>query len=268
MSYAQDDEAILANIPVPFDYGSLDSEINDHYIDAAKCFITKLDEIIYLLLKKEQDGRAHVKTAVWALALALGSKHLEGQSMTDIAEHLGVTRAAVSKQAVLFSKALDLPASPYMAPSRKSYGKESKLKKAARLAESVVDREYGVSVVQLTQDIIKNNIVKFKEYRSKGPRLRECWGTVVRGKSDLVQSVFIKNQYIEKLFNGTATKTAIVKAWRDSGMLISGTGQTGISKALNSSVLRGVDGEVFRGYIIKYDNILNNNSELLETGVK
>lgn len=256
MSYVYDDSKVLENIAVQFDYGSLDSEINDHYIDAAKCFIGKLDEIIYLLLKKEQDGRAHVKTAVWALALALGSKHLEGKSMTEIAEHLGVTRAAVSKQAVLFSKALDLPASPYMAPSRKSYGKESKLKKAARLAESVVDREYGVSVVELTQDIVKNNIVKFKEYKSRGPRLNECWGSLVRNKSGRIQSVFIKNQYIEKLFNGTATKAAIVKAWRGSGLLISGDNK-GLIK--NRSILRGIDGEVYRGYVIRYENILNKN---------
>ena len=259
MSFIYDDSKVLENIAVEFDYGDLDVEVNDHYIDAARCFIDKMDEILYILLKKEQDGRAQVKTAVWALAFALGSKHLEGKSMTEVAERLDITRAAMSKQTVLFSKTLNLPASPYMAPSRKSYGKETAFKKASRLAESVIDREYGIGVVEITQDIIRNNIARFKECRSKGPRVRECWGSYNRSKEGRIISVFIKNQYIEKMFNGKSTKKAIVKSWIDSGALMK-SGMSGGQR--NKSILRGIDGEVYRGYVIRYDNIVNKKDNV------
>lgn len=246
MSYTHDDSEILKNIPVDFDYGELDITPNDHYIDAAKCFISKLDEIIYLLLKKEQDGRAHVETAVWALALAFGSKHLEGKSMTEIAEHLGVTRAGVSKQVVQFCRELNLPASPYMAPARKSYGKESELQKASRLAESAEDRAEGLCVVAITKRLIAHNIDMFKDVDNNPG---ECWGRVVRVSGGAVSSVFIKNQYIEKLFQGSDTQRAIVKAWVDSGALRT----RGDGRTINKSILKKIQGGVYRGYSVCYD---------------
>jgi hypothetical protein len=252
MSYIYDDEQTLNNIAVPFDYGELEITPNDNYIDAAKCFITKLDEIIYLLLKKEQDGRAHVKTAVWALALALGSKHLEGKSMTEIAEHLDVTRAAISKQTVQFCKALDLPASPYMAPARKGYGKETDLKKAKRMATAVNDHDHGVAVIELTKRLIDHNIERFKDGRSHHPV--ECWGKLHRrGNGGLISSVFVKNQYIEKMFKGSDTQQDIVKAWKASKLVITSDSQLG--PQVDRSILKKIGGEVHRGYVLRYDKV-------------
>jgi len=250
MSYIHDDSDILNNISVDFDYGDLDITPNDHYINAAKHFISKMDEIIYLLLKKEQDGRGQVKTAVWALALALGSKHLEGKSMTEIAEHLGVTRAGVSKQAVQFCKALNLPASPYMSPAHKRYGKETELQKATRLVESARDKADGLCVIDITKKLIEHNIDKFKDVDSNPV---ECWGKIVRlgrhGKGKVISSVFIKNQYIEKMFQGAETKKDIVKAWIASGALVM-SGKEG--PIVNCSVIKKIQGSVYRGYLVSY----------------
>lgn len=249
MSYIYDDTEVLNNISIDFDYGELDITPSDHYIDAAKCFITKIDEIIYLLLKKEQDGRGQVKTAVWALALALGSKHLEGKSMTEIAEHLGVTRAGVSKQVVQFSKALNLPASPYMAPTRKSYGKETTLQKATRLAESVEDKAEGLCVVQITKQLIAQNIERFIDGWDEPV---ECWGKVRRRGGGDITSIFIKNQYIERLFNGADTKKDIVRAWMSSGALCS---YGKVEPQINKSVVVTIGGSSYRGYIIRYEKV-------------
>ena len=259
MSYIYDDEQTLNNIAVPFDYGELEITPNDNYIDAAKCFITKLDEIIYLLLKKEQDGRAHVKTAVWALALALGSKHLEGKSMTEIAEHLDVTRAAISKQTVQFSRMLNLPASPYMAPTRKSYGKETELKKAARLAAGVDDKASSLSVIELTKKVIEHNILSFID----GAYIPvEPWGVVNRVDGD-VSSVFIANQYIERLFNGSDTQRVIVAAWYESKALVIKPSKS-LKKNRSSLVRMGQD--VHRGYLINY-NSCNSGVVIFNKGV-
>jgi hypothetical protein len=252
MSYLQDDTEILNSLSIDFDYGELDIAPNNHYIEAAKCFITKLDEIIYLLLKKEKGGRAQVRTSVWALALALGSKHLEGQSMTEIAAHLDVTRAAVSKQAVQFSKLLNLPPSPYMAPARKGYGKETELKKAKRMATAANDHDNGVAVVELTKRLIDHNIERFKDGRSHHPV--ECWGRLNRrGNGGLISSVFIKNQYIEKMFNGSNTQQDIVKAWVASKSII--TSNSVLGPQINRSVIKKIGGEVHRGYVIRYDKV-------------
>lgn len=253
MSWAYDDTETLKNIPVPFDFESIESISPDnHYLDAAKCFISKLDEIVYLLLKKEQQS-----TAVWALALALGSKHLEGKSMTEIAEHLGITRAAVSKQAVFFCKTLNLPASPYMAPARKRPGKETELQKAARLAKSAKDRDEGLKVMELTKRLIEANIDKFMD---GGNEPVECWGKVhrARGQShNPVSSIFIKNQYIEKLFNGTDTKKDIIKAWIDSDVLMK---RSYCGKQINKSVVVKMGGKAHRGYLIKHEKVTKDEA--------
>lgn len=86
-----------------------EDEVKDIYIELAKCFISKLDEMLFYLLRKNSTD-----PLIWGLLFAIGSKHLEGRSMSSVAKEIGVTKAAISKHARRFVKGLCLPTSPYM----------------------------------------------------------------------------------------------------------------------------------------------------------
>lgn len=86
-----------------------EEEVKDIYIELAKCFIAKLDEMLFYLVRKNKSD-----PLVWGLLFAIGSKHLEGRSMSSVAKEIGVTKAAISKHARHFVKGLALPTSPYM----------------------------------------------------------------------------------------------------------------------------------------------------------
>lgn len=58
-----------------------------------------------------ENGSPHV--AAWAVAYALGLPVCEGVSLTDRAESLGVSVAALSKQVRLVIKSLDIDQSSY-----------------------------------------------------------------------------------------------------------------------------------------------------------
>ena len=99
----------FSGIPDVVQYFDDEQECINVYVELAKTFISKLDEAVYYMLK-------HCKNdpAVWGLAYAIGSKHIEGQSMSSKARDIGVTKAAISKHARFFVKSLDFPVSPYM----------------------------------------------------------------------------------------------------------------------------------------------------------
>ena len=228
MSYINDDSEILNNIPVQFDYESIEAIVaprDDRAV--AKLFLGKLEEIIYILLKKEQGGRAIRRTAIWALAFTLGSKHLEGKSMTEVAEYLGVTRAAISKQAVEFSKMLNLPASPYMAPERVSPGKETELQKCVRLTESVSKADHSY-MIALVRDLIVTNKSMFIK---KGKTRNNSWGIIYDSSN-----VFVLCSDLQRLFNHEAKTGDILKGLRRAGVIDEGPATL---RWFNSSMRRG-----------------------------
>jgi hypothetical protein len=59
-----------------------------------------------------RDKAAEVR--YWQVCFALGGPTCQGQSMTSVANRLGCERATISKGAVLFCEANDLPANPYL----------------------------------------------------------------------------------------------------------------------------------------------------------
>ena len=70
--------------------------------------------------------QTNLKLRAWALAMAAGLECAVGKTMTLIAEELGVTRAAISKETVAWRTMLGLPESRYCKSdeARESYRKE------------------------------------------------------------------------------------------------------------------------------------------------
>jgi hypothetical protein len=97
-----------SDLPV-MQYYDDEKEALNIYHELAKSFISKLDEMIYLMLKHSPKD-----CTIWGLAFAIGSKHLSGRSMTQVAKDIGVTKAAISKHARYLIDVLNLPTSPYM----------------------------------------------------------------------------------------------------------------------------------------------------------
>lgn len=97
-----------SNLPV-MQYFDDEQECINIYSELAKSFISKLDEALYHMLRHSKKD-----AMVWGLAYAIGSKHINGQSMSSKAKDIGVTKAAISKHARFFIKALNFPVSPYM----------------------------------------------------------------------------------------------------------------------------------------------------------
>ena len=97
-----------ADIPV-MQYFDDEQECINIYSELAKSFISKLDEALFHMIKHSKKD-----PVIWGLAYAVGSKHIDGQSMSAKAIEIGVTKAAISKHARFFVKALNFPVSPYM----------------------------------------------------------------------------------------------------------------------------------------------------------
>jgi hypothetical protein len=104
---SMEDIEYLSGVPVSEHFSNSEECINV-YSELGRSFIRKIDEMIYQLIKRNDKD-----PALWGLAFAVGSKILDGRSMTAIAKDIGVTRAAISKHATFYSRTLSLPRSPY-----------------------------------------------------------------------------------------------------------------------------------------------------------
>lgn len=118
--FDQDDRVTSAS---HFDFDAIDEHLgfsepeeSNHengYQDAARVMLRKFDTLVEVLLEKYPD-----QVTLWGLAFSYGATCLQGRSMTEIANGLDVTRAAVSKEANLWSQRVNLPPSTYMTPGR------------------------------------------------------------------------------------------------------------------------------------------------------
>jgi predicted transcriptional regulator len=227
--YNHDD--IINNYSVDFDYDSIDEapEIN-HYYEASKCFLGKMEEILYFMLQKEPKS-----TAVWGLLFALGSRHLAGRSMTEVAKKLGVSRAAISKQATLISRQISLPSSPYMAPARARAGKETEHQRIMRLinsAKSETAPEFlHEKIVHLFYDQLDKYVDRFYDKNNPVNAVYpqgEVFGKIYRNYNynegekvyTTIKEVFVKNEKLLQFFdNCTAKTTSILFALKRAGVL-------------------------------------------------
>lgn len=243
MNYNSQD--IVNNYSVDFDFDAIEPEINrKDYYEISKQFISKLDDWITILLKKEPKS-----VALWAMAFAIGAKFLEGQSMSSVAKKIGVTKAAISKQARIFCKEANLPPSPYMSPNRKRYGKETKEKRIIRVAMMVDDDDlFHKKVGELLRELIDSNINLFEDGIQKDLKVTDSkLGRLYRnytyesGTKEYtdIKEVFIVKSAVKKLFKGINNTDDVIKALKKSDIFIKATA-------------RQVDFQLKTGYLIKY----------------
>jgi hypothetical protein len=109
---------------VGFDYDAVDERLGhvetqrNDYREAGKEMLQLLNSAMaHVIMSK------HPSTAAWQVAFGLGLPCCEGMSMDRVAAELRVERATLSKGAVNFCKAYDLPPSEYMRsePARQAY---------------------------------------------------------------------------------------------------------------------------------------------------
>ena len=247
--YSNDE--LINNYSVDFDFDSIagigtDEQVN-HYHDAAKSFLCKLEEIVGFLIEKESKS-----TAVWGLAFCIGTKHLEGRSMTQIAKDLGISRAAISKQATLACRILNLPASPYMAPKR-ARTNETEEKKVIRLINCLEDDEVPKLLHEQIQDLFHNYLDyyagKFQDKYNPLARMPEgeTWGKIYRSitfrngykQYTNICQVFISSVRLSIFFGNHFSVEDIEKALKRVGMIKS------------PKVCRRIEGKLTHGYLIE-----------------
>ena len=109
---------------VGFDYDAVDERLGhvesarNDYREAGKEMLQLLNSALaHVIMSK------HPATAAWQVAFGLGLPCCEGMSMDRVAAELRVERATLSKGAVNFCKAYNLPPSEYMRsePALKAY---------------------------------------------------------------------------------------------------------------------------------------------------
>lgn len=109
---------------VGFDYDAVEERLGtfeqtrNDYREAGKEMLQLLNAALaHVLVSK------HPATAAWQVAFGLGLPCCEGMSMDRVAADLRIERATLSKGAVNFCKAYNLPPSEYMRsePARKAY---------------------------------------------------------------------------------------------------------------------------------------------------
>ncbi len=109
---------------VGFDYDAVDERLGhvesrrNDYREAGKEMLQLLNSALAHVIMAKHPG-----TAAWQVAFGLGLPCCEGMSMDRVAAELRVERATLSKGAVNFCKAYNLPPSEYMRsePARKAY---------------------------------------------------------------------------------------------------------------------------------------------------
>lgn len=79
------------------------------YREAAKRFLYVMNNALSSIIEADNP-----RNQAWAVAFAVGSGVCAGRSMDTIGDQLGVGRAAISKSAKAFCRALDLEPSTYM----------------------------------------------------------------------------------------------------------------------------------------------------------
>jgi hypothetical protein len=109
---------------VGFDYDAVDERLGhvetkrNDYREAGKEMLQLLNSALSHVIMSKRPA-----TAAWQVAFGLGLPCCEGMSMDSVAAELRVERATLSKGAVNFCKAYNLPPSEYMRsePARKAY---------------------------------------------------------------------------------------------------------------------------------------------------
>lgn len=97
--------------------------IRGEYREAARAFLYTINRAVQTIAEA-RDARV----AAWQVAISLGLPMVQGRTIEQIAQHLGVKRATLSKGAKKFQRGNNLPPSEYAKPSHatKSYSRARK----------------------------------------------------------------------------------------------------------------------------------------------
>ena len=105
-------ERDLADSPLASHTPDIAALVDDEQEDTPECLRDATEILRHLVADLVSEG--NMRLTVECLALALGLSAYNGDSMTEIAERHGVTRAAVSKRCVDITERLNLPPSRAM----------------------------------------------------------------------------------------------------------------------------------------------------------